>query len=190
MKNTGFQYFVRTGCVLAKSRPVLIDVGGFGKGEAIDRVLQVAQQRNMGPLLINFGGQLAVRGIPPQSEGWGAALASAADRLKESLIKINLKNGSLSTSGGSERDGEIDGKRIGHILNPKTGYPVPSFGSVALWKAGALEADILSTALYVMGPDQGYQWALRQNTAACFQIIRGDEVEVLQTPSFESLLSK
>lgn len=189
MKNVGFHNYERTACTLAKSRAVVIDVGGFGKGEAIDRAMQVAEERRMGPLLINFGGQLAVRGLPPQRDGWEAVLADAADRMKESPIKINLQKGAISTSGGNERDGEINGKRIGHILNPKTGYPVPSFGSVTVWKIEALEADILSTALYVMGPEIGYQWAEKHNVAACFQLIQDGERIVLQTPSFHSLLS-
>jgi thiamine biosynthesis lipoprotein len=189
LASTGFQLLKRTGCVLIKTRPVQIDPGAFGKGEAIDRVLQLAEDRRMGPLFIDFGGQLAVRGTLPQQPGWESWLANPIVREQESTVEMILKEGSLSTSGGSERDGYVKGKRIGHHMDPKSGYPVPSFGSVSVWRKKGLEADMLSTALYVMGPQKGYEWALKHQVAACFLVVHGEKIEVLPTPSFVSLIS-
>jgi FAD:protein FMN transferase len=190
LQNTGFQNLKRIDCTVTKVRPVLIDVGAFGKGEAIDRALKVANDRKMGSLLIDFGGQLAVRRIPPEKPGWESFLANPVYRQEPSSVHIVLKEGSLSTSGGSERDGEAHGKRIGHHLDPRSGQPIEFFGSVTTWREEALEADILSTTLYVMGPEKGYQWALDKNIAACFQIIKGKGVEIVQTPAFQSLVIK
>ena len=190
LQDTGFQFFERTECRVVKVRPVVIDVGAFGKGEAIDRALQVANDRKMGPLLVDFGGQLGTRGTPPGKTGWDSFLANPVHRQEPSRVHINLKSGSLSTSGGSERDGEVQGKRIGHHLDPKTGRPVEFFGSVTVWREKALEADILSTALYVMEPEKGFKWAVQENIAACFQIIKGKEIGIVQTPAFESLSAK
>lgn len=188
LENTGFQHIKRNGCILTRTKSIRVDPGAFGKGEAIDRALQVAEDRKMGAMLIDFGGQLAARGTPPQQEGWMTSLANPKVRTQESEVKLLLKNGSISTSGGSERDGMVDGKRIGHHLNPKTGYPVDSFGSVAVWRPSALEADILSTALYVMGPDKGYRWAIQQQIAACFLIAKDEEIQILVTPAFNMMM--
>lgn len=187
LENTGFQYLKRNGCILIKTKAIRIDPGAFGKGEAMDRAIEVAEKRKMAALLIDFGGQLAVRGIPPQHEGWSSSLANPIFRTQESAVKVVLKQGSISTSGGSERDGNIDGKRIGHHLDPKTGYPVDFFGSVAVWRMKALEADMLSTALYVMGPDKGYHWAVQRGLAACFLISKEGKIQIISTPAFDSL---
>jgi len=67
---------------------------------------------------------------------------------------------SVATSGASERPG--------HVLDPRTGVPVPDWGSVTIVSADALGADALSTALYVMGPVQGPEWARAHGVAALF----------------------
>ncbi len=71
-------------------------------------------------------------------------------------------------SGGSERDRWVDGVRVGHIVDPRVGRPVDSTSSVIVWHRQALVADMLSTALYVMGEDAGLVWAARHDVAACF----------------------
>jgi FAD:protein FMN transferase len=188
LQNTGFRLINRTNCTLTKTRPVLIDAGAFGKGEAIDRAMRIAEQQKIEPLMIDFGGQLAVRGIPPGKEAWDTFLANPLHREESSSIRVTFKGGSLSTSGGSERDGKANGKRIGHHLDPRNGHPISFFGSVTVWHRQALDADILSTALYVKGPEEGYQWALAHDIAACFQVINGKSIETIQTPAFQALL--
>jgi thiamine biosynthesis lipoprotein len=65
----------------------------------------------------------------------------------------------VATSGSSERGIVVDGERLGHILDPRTGRPSGDFGSVTVWAPDAFTADCLSTALYVMGPDAALAWA-------------------------------
>ena len=67
---------------------------------------------------------------------------------------------------GSERDVRVGGRRVGHILDPATGEPAAFAGSVTVWRERALVADILSTALYVKGPERGLAWADARDVAA------------------------
>ena len=81
-------------------------------------------------------------------------------------MSVRLITGSVATSAGSERDLSVNGTRVGHILDPRTGRPAPFRGSVTVWAERALMADVLSTALYVMGPDEGLRWADAHGIAA------------------------
>jgi thiamine biosynthesis lipoprotein len=173
----------RTACRVTRLGDVTIDVGAFGKGEALDRVRAAIG----GTWLIDLGGQVAVSGVPPDEDGWRVSIAHARHRAQRALDVV-LRGGSLSTSGGSERDLDVDGRRVSHLLDPRTGAPASFDGSVSVWHAGGLQADILSTVLYVMGPDAGIAWASARDLAAAYVLPQhGDRVRIVETPGFARL---
>lgn len=131
--------------------------GAFGKGYALDRMLATID----GEAVIDFGGQLLVRG------SHRVAIADPADREKP-VVELMLVDASLSTSSGSEKTFEVDGRRFSHIVDPRTGQALPPRGSVSVIAEDALTADILSTALYVMGEDDGLRWANAHRVAALY----------------------
>ena len=155
----------RRGCMLTRTADVRIDVGGFGKGAALDRVR--ASVEPGASWLIDLGGQVMAGGASGNTPAWRIGIAHPADR-GYAVGEIELREGSLATSAGSERDLVVRKARIGHILDPRTGRPVTRAGSVIAWHASALAADILSTALYVMGSAEGLAWAEAHGLAACF----------------------
>jgi thiamine biosynthesis lipoprotein len=119
--------------------------GAFGKGYALDRMLSLID----GNALINFGGQIVVRGT------YEVSVADPGDR-DRAVLRFSIADGSLSTSSGS------------HILDPRTGKSAGERGSVSVIANDALTADILSTALYVMGAEDGLRWAAANDVAAIF----------------------
>lgn len=132
--------------------------GAFGKGYALDRMLaKLAGEEAM----IDFGGQLVVRGELRVS------IADPANR-EHPVVALTMRDASLSTSSGSEKTFEVEGRRFSHILDPRTGDALPPRGSVSVVANDALTADILSTALYVMGEDEGLRWADANGVAAIF----------------------
>jgi len=172
---------------ITKTRDIEIDCGAFGKGEALDRLPK--EDGSNGSWLVDLGGQIFVHGSPPGMAGWPVNISHPQDR-PAGIFTIELRSGSLATSGGSERDVEVGKRRLGHILDPNTGTPAEFDGSVAVWNEQALLADILSTALYVMGPEKGLAWADSRNLAACFLV--PDEygrVSVLFSHAFGKLFS-
>jgi thiamine biosynthesis lipoprotein len=173
LQNTGWRYLELDGCRAIKKRPITLDAGAFGKGEAIDRVLQLAEQNVFSPLVMNFGGQIAARGKKVEIQ-----LADPMHRDQTTPVILAINAGSVSTSSQSVQPG--------HILDPRTGNPAPAFGSVTVWHQRALDADMLSTALFVMGPEVGFKWAVKNHIAACF-LIAGDQVQVRLTPEFQAL---
>lgn len=168
-------------CTITRLADVQLDVGAFGKGAALDEVRRALAGRP-GPWLVDFGGQLAA-----SADHWPVAIAHPLRR-DEAALELTLSGGSLATSGGSERDVTTgDGLRVGHIVDPRTGQTVPRRGSVTVWHTGALDADALSTALQVMGPETGSRWAAEHGIAACFLLVSepGGEVTARATPIFQ-----
>ena len=168
MESSGFHLLAidQNACTVTRQNEVKLDAGGFGKGEALDRVRQTENDRP-GEWQIDFGGQLAVSGNT-SSGAWQIALANPQIRTLP-VIELELSEGSLATSAGSERDITLrTGARIGHILDPRTGNTVSRTASVTVWHPDAFVADALSTALYVMGTNEGARWAEERNIAACF----------------------
>jgi thiamine biosynthesis lipoprotein len=177
--------FDRPGCTVTRRANVVLDVGAFGKGEALDRV---AAAVHAAPWMIDLGGQLSVGATPPPDGAWTIAIAHPRRR-DVPFVHVRLTHGSLSTSAGSERDHAVGAVRVGHILDPRTGVPATFDGSVTVWHERGLVADILSTALYVMGPVDGLRWAEDRGIAAAYLVPGGDDVRMARTAAFQRLVA-
>ncbi len=171
--------FDSNACRLTLPSGMSFDVGGFGKGEALDRARD-SVSGDGAAWLIDLGGQLAAQGAPPDQAGWAVSVAHPLRR-HEPALRLTMASGSLATSAGSERDLVVAGRRVGHILDPRTGRPAPFTGSVSVWHEQGLVADVLSTALYVMGPEVGLRWADARGIAACY--LRPDGPAAVPRPS-------
>ena len=175
--------FNRQSCSLTRMADVVIDVGAFGKGEALDRVADALAGRAW---IADLGGQVSVGGIPPDGKPWIVDIAHPVDRHRP-VMQVQIKAGSLSTSGGSERDIHLGDVRIGHHLDPRSGAPARFSGSVVVWHERGLVADILSTALFVMGPEEGLRWAERRGIVAAYLIPTSHGVATAATTRFAEL---
>ena len=171
-------------CTVTRRADVTIDGGAFGKGEALDRVTDVLGDM---PWMIDIGGQIAVGGRSPRDGAWPIGIAHPRQR-DVPVLQIEMRKGSLSTSAGSERDLDVNGTRVGHVLDPRTGRPAPFSGSVSVWHERGLAADVLSTALYVMGPEEGIPWADSRDIAVCYLIPEQGTLRVEMTRAFRRLL--
>ena len=141
------------GCTLTKSNPkVAIDLGSVAKGYAVDKIVSYLTEKNC-VAIVNFGGNVAVVGNRAESETWRVSVRSPFDAQK-TIGKFNITSGAVAVSGDYERYFEKDGVRYHHILSPYDGYPSRHMRSVAVYTASALDADMLSTALFVMGEDK------------------------------------
>jgi thiamine biosynthesis lipoprotein len=132
---------------------MVVEEGGFGKGAALRDAGAAALSTGADCVILDFGGQIEIRGACEARE---IVVAHPGDRSPVAVLRVT--EGSIATSGNSERAGEIEGSRLGHILDPRTGRPAPDWGSVTVLANDALTADCLATALFVMGPDEGRRW--------------------------------
>ncbi|MGZ5380852.1 MAG: FAD:protein FMN transferase [Thermoanaerobaculia bacterium] len=131
------------------ARAAGIDEGAWGKGWALDRAAAAMREAGAVSGLLDLGGQILTFG-----EATFVDVASPVERNK-TVATLHLKDESVSTSGDSERGVAVHGRRIGHLLDPQTGEPARDFGSVTVVAPTAFVADVLSTAFFVLGPEDG-----------------------------------
>jgi len=135
-----------------------LDFGGIGKEYAVDRTLGLLRTRTALPMLLNFGGDLAVTGLRGGGTPWRVGIeqpssagnmAAAEPRAAELL---ELSSGALATSGDARRYLLKDGVRYSHILDPRTGWPVVDAPrSVTVAAGTCVEAGMLSTLAMLQG---------------------------------------
>jgi thiamine biosynthesis lipoprotein len=169
-----------------------IDEGGWGKGYALDRAAGILREARISSALLNLGGEVLAFGDDRSERPWRVPVAHPRDR-QRTVVELGLSNLSAATSGDSERGREVGGRRIGHILDPRTGEPAPDFGSVTVVAPSALVADILSTACFVLGPEAGLALSdrLRREgveNQALFLVDRGGGLEAVASPGIASLV--
>lgn len=129
-----------------------IDFGGIVKEYAVDRCAQIAQQNGNEAFLINLGGDLYAS--PKQDNSKWFVGIEHPDNTDAAINQLELQQGALATSGDVRRYVEVNGKRYGHILNPKTGWPVQNAPrSVTVHAAKCTDAGILSTLAMLKGAD-------------------------------------
>jgi len=128
-----------------------LDLGGIGKGFALDRAASTLQRNGVGRALLGAGQSSYVAiGTPPGSRGWPIAVPDPRDPAL-ALSTVRLRDQSLSTSGSDQQYFEIDGRRYSHIIDPRTGEPVTGMVQVTVIAPTATDSDALSTALFVLG---------------------------------------
>jgi thiamine biosynthesis lipoprotein len=145
-----------------------LDFGGIGKEYAVDRAFELLAARHAAPFLVNFGGDLRANRRPAHGS-WQVGI-ERPDAERESTLLLNLERGALATSGDSRRFLLKDGIRYGHILDPRTGWPVPGAPrSVTVAAGSCTEAGLLSTLALLHGSraqefleDQGVRYWILQ----------------------------
>ncbi len=135
-----------------------LDSGGFGKGVALRAAARVLRAHGAQSFTLDFGGQVLQHEVNAAASR--IVVAHPAERTR-AVATLAVRSASVATSGASERWVEHGGERLGHVLDPRTGVPVPAWGSVTVVAADALVADVLSTALFVMGAHAALAWSGR-----------------------------
>lgn len=170
---------------------LVLEEGGFGKGAGLAEALAaLADIPGVRRAALDLGGQVALlsRAGDPAGPNWTVPVADPLRRDRE-VIALTVDRGSVSTSGNSERGIVVEGRRLGHLLDPRTGRPAPDFGSLTVWTADPLAADCLSTGLYVMGPEAALDWAVAHPGVEVLALrSRGERLEALATPGLRGRL--
>lgn len=130
---------------------VEIDPGGIGKGYAVDCMIGVLKRNGIERALVSAAGSsIYGLGKPPNQEGWPVRL-SLPGRTEREGVEFLLKNESLSTSGSARKFFRFQGKIYGHIIDPRTGYPVHGTLLTAVAAPCALDSEAWTKAFYVNG---------------------------------------
>jgi thiamine biosynthesis lipoprotein len=139
---------------------VEINLGSIGKGYALDRVGQLLRQQWGTTSALLHGGHssvLAMGDQPGKQRGWPVGVLHPQQRDRRVAI-IHLRNRALGTSAATFQHLQYQGRKLGHILDPRTGWPAEGVLSASVTAPTAALADGLATAFYVMGAEQAQDY--------------------------------
>jgi thiamine biosynthesis lipoprotein len=134
--------FARTG--------VELNLGAVGKGYALDRIAATLRRAGVRHALLSAG-RSSILAIGGAGRGWPVDVVTP--RRERPLARVWLRDAALGTSGAGEQFVVVDGRRYGHVLDPRTGCPADGVLSATVVCAGAADGDALSTAFLVAGAD-------------------------------------
>jgi thiamine biosynthesis lipoprotein len=147
------------GRVILPEPGMALDFGGFGKEYAVDIVADIARDHGISDALIDFGRDLRALGAPPGRPAWHIGLE---DPQRPGAIWASVAfnaNRGVASSGDYVRCFVIEGRRYGHIIDPRTGWPVANGCTQATVIAGTcLQAGVLSTTAFVLGVPAAIDW--------------------------------
>lgn len=154
---------------------VQLDLSAVAKGYSVDRLAYYLKTQGVEHYLVEVGGELRGAGVKPDGQPWWVALEEVGDEMnapavgEPASLVLALHGLAVATSGDYRRYFELDGRRYSHTIDPRSGMPIANdLASVTVVHGQCMAADAWSTALTVLGADQGLALAERQGLAARF----------------------
>lgn len=166
----------------------MLDLGGAVKGYASARLMELFREQGVSSALVNLGGNVQVLGTKPDGSLWRIGIEDP--EREGNIAALSLTDTAAVTSGGYERGFEEDGRRYHHLLDPETGYPAEGglLSVTVLTPDGAL-ADMLSTALFVMGRERAEAFVARRAADWQFEaVLVTEDRELLATEGLRDRL--
>ena len=143
------------GRIFLPERGMALDFGGFGKEYAVDFVAQIAAEHGITSALVDFGHDLRAVGTPPGRPAWHVGLEDPR-KPGTAAGSIAVVGKGVASSGDYLRCFVVGGKRYGHIIDPRTGWPVANGCTQAtVVAATCLQAGVFSTTAFVLGVPDG-----------------------------------
>lgn len=165
---------------------VYCDPASVAEGFAVDQASEVLLSRGCTNFMVEIGGEVRTSGHNASGEPWRIAVEKPVDDGRVIQEVVGLSNMSLSTSGNYRKFYILDGKRISHTIDPKTGRPVDhALASASVIHPNCALADAYSTAIMVLGPEKGMAFAEKLGLPVLL-IIHGENGDLItrETESF------
>lgn len=190
LKKTGAPHLsVTANNELVKDIPDLtLNLSAVAKGFGVDAMVQVLCDHGFTNLYASIAGEVRVRGYNPAGTNWQVGIAAPVAHWNEDdpmAAVVSLCNQAVSTSGDYQKFfTDPQGRRLSHIIDPKTGWPVQHrLGGVTVVALDSMTADALSTTLFVLGPEAGLKFIESWPNAAALFIVREAEGRYRALPS-------
>jgi thiamine biosynthesis lipoprotein len=168
-----------------------LDFSGIAKGFAVDKLSDFLCSLGLKNHLVEVGGELRGRGLRPDGHPWWVALesppADAAKDAQETVVALHEL--AVATSGDYRKFFSAGGRNYAHTLDPRSGRPLETaLTSVTVLHASCMRADVEATALFVLGPERGREYAEAKGLAARFLLRRENGVAEILTTALAAML--
>lgn len=168
---------------------VYLDLSAYAKGYAVDQVAAKLAARGIEDYMVEVGGEIRTSGNNHSGRPWRIAIEKPLDFERQVQRIVSAPQMAVATSGNYRNFFEAGGKRFSHTIDPRTARPVDhQLASVTVVAKRAAYADAIATALMVMGPEAGPEFANRNRIAALFLQHDGDTLTEIMTVEFEALV--
>ncbi len=159
-----------------------IELGAVAKGYTGDRVIEIFKENGVERGIISLGGNVQTLGAKADGSPWKVAVANP-DEGGGSVGIVKVTDKAVVTSGSYQRYFEKDGKRYHHIIDPRTGMSAQSgLKSVTIISALGEMADAYSTAVFIMGEEQGAEFWRRRKDEFDMILITVDDRILITKP--------
>ncbi len=162
-----------------------LDLGGIGKGYAVDQALKALREQGVDRALVEGGGDMGVTGPPPGKPGWRIELSSLDATNAPPARFLLLKNHAISTSGDLYQRLEIDGRRYSHIVDPRTGIGLTNHCVANVIAPDGITSDSMTKVVSVLGAGKGFELInATPGVAARLMVDNGSGVKVSESKRF------
>jgi FAD:protein FMN transferase len=190
MRTTGCQHLsVTANDELVKDLPELtINLSAVAKGFGVDEMVKVLRGHRLTNIYAAIAGEVRGLGHNPRGANWQVGISAPISNWREGdpmAAVVSLSNQAISTSGDYQKFFvDAQGRRLCHILDPKTGWPVQhNVGGVSVVAPDNMTADALTTTLFVLGPEAGLRFVESWTNAAALFVLREGEGKFRSIPS-------
>jgi thiamine biosynthesis lipoprotein len=147
----------RPGAIFLPQPGMCLDLGGIGKEYAVDLAIALAAEHGIENVFVDFGQDIRVQGRPPGRPAWHVGLENPRSP-GSCWASVAVQDHAVASSGDYLRHFVHEGRRYGHIIDPRHGYPVASGClAVSVVAPTCTIAGILSTTAFILGPQEGFQ---------------------------------
>ena len=185
LRNVGFHKIEFDQNFLIRPQGLKINLGSIAKGFIIDKAVDFALSQGISSGYINAGGDIRLFGDSGKEQNIGIQHPRDINRV---IAVLALSDTAIVTSGDYERYFEYEGRRYHHIINPLTGYPVENIFSVTVIAPNATLADLLSTVIFLLPPEEGINIAKLPNTECIIYYEEDDEIVSLRSEGIRELI--
>ncbi|WP_205410170.1 FAD:protein FMN transferase [Acetivibrio cellulolyticus] len=155
----------------------LVDLGGIAKGYAADIAVEIYAGMGIKSAIVDLGGNVFCVGNKPDGNPWTVGIQRPYAARGVSIAVLQVTNKTIVTSGDYERFIKVNGKNYHHIIDPRTGYPADSnLESATVICENSMKADILSTAAFVLGLNEGMEVIGKVNDVEAILVTKDKEV--------------
>ncbi len=157
------------------SQAVYLDLSAIAKGYAVDAVARLLLDNQIDNFLVEIGGEIITHGHKQQQQPWVIGIESPVAEQRSIRKRLYLQDVAMATSGDYRNYFEHQGTRYSHTIDPATGYPIKHhLVSVTVIESSCMRADALATAIMVMGPEKGLEFA-EQRQLAIFMLVKQND---------------